>query len=168
MATNAHGLSVMPLCNIKKLMLDSSASPCTHAYEWTDHCVKASCSSRKDAQTSDRERNIVQACNEKEHAVREAGIAKKNRLDVQVQCERKLKKGGKDTCLKEEAKELEKAVIKLRTHWQVETKEGTIKDEEAEREASESGREISEVCASVSISTSESVIPFSRLLMQKD
>jgi hypothetical protein len=50
-----------------------------------------------------------------------------------VQCagvtDRELKKGGKVTRLEEEAKELEKAVIKL--HTQAEIKEGTIKDEES-------------------------------------
>jgi hypothetical protein len=43
--------------------------------------------------------------------------------------------------MEEEAKELEKAVIKLRT--QAEIKEGTIKDEEAARDAS--ARELNEV-----------------------
>jgi structural maintenance of chromosome 2 len=128
------------------------------AYEWTDHRAKVSL---KDAQISDRERDIAQARREKERAVREAGVAEKNRLDVQAQRDRELKKGGKVTRLEEEAKELEKAVIKLRT--QAEIKEGTIKDEETAREAS--GREVSEVRASVSVSTS--VIPFSRLLKHK-
>lgn len=112
------------------------------AYEWTDLRAKAS---RKDAQISDRERDIEQARREKERAVREAGVAEKNRLDVQAQRDRELKKGGKVTRLEEEAKELEKAVIKSRT--QAEIKEGTIKDEETALEASR--REFSEVRASV-------------------
>jgi structural maintenance of chromosome 2 len=128
------------------------------AYEWTEHRAKAS---RKDAQISDREREIAQARREKERAVREAGVAEKNRLDVQAQRDRELKKGGKVTRLEEEAKELEKAVIKL--HTQAEIKEGTIKDEETALEASR--RELSEVRASVSILAS--VIPFSGLLMHK-
>jgi structural maintenance of chromosome 2 len=128
------------------------------AYEWTDHRAKAS---RKDAQISDRESDITQARREKERAVREAGVAEKNRLDVQAQRDRELKKGGKVTRLEEEAKELEKAVIKSRT--QAEIKEGTIKDEETALEAS--GRELREVRASVSVSTT--VIPFSRSLMHK-
>jgi structural maintenance of chromosome 2 len=128
------------------------------AYEWTDHRAKVS---RNDALISDRERDIAQARREKERAVREAGVAEKNRLDVQAQRDRELKKGGKVTRLEEEARELEKAVIKLRT--QAEIKEGTIKDEESARDAS--GRELSEVRASVSVSTS--VIPFSRWLMHK-
>ncbi|KAF8489517.1 condensin complex subunit SMC2 [Russula emetica] len=112
------------------------------AYEWMDHRAKVS---RKDAQISDRERDIAQARREKERDVREAGVAEKNRLDVQAQRDRELKKGGKVTRLEEEAKELEKAVIKLRT--QAEIKEGTIKDEETEREAS--GRELSELEAAL-------------------
>jgi structural maintenance of chromosome 2 len=128
------------------------------AYEWTDHRAKVS---RKDAQISDRERDIAQARREKERAVREAGVAEKNRHDVQAQRDRELKKGGKVTRMEEEAKELEKAVVKL--HTQAELKEGTIKDEETAREAS--GRELSEVRASVSVSTS--VILFSHSLMHK-
>lgn len=115
------------------------------AYEWTDHRAKVS---RKDAQISDKERDTAQARREKERAVREAGVAEKNRLDVQAQRDRELKKGGKVTRLEGEAKELEKAVIKLQT--QTEIKEGTIKDEDTAREAS--GRELSEVRASVSVS----------------
>jgi hypothetical protein len=128
------------------------------AYEWTDHRAKAS---RKDAQIAERERDITQARREKERAVREAGAAEKNRLDVQAQRDRELKKGGKATRLQEEAKELEKAVIKLRT--QAEIKEGTIKDEETAREAS--GRELSEVRARSSPSIP--VISFPRSLMHK-
>src|SRR6266849_2381449 len=75
------------------------------AYEWTDHHAKVS---RKDAQISDRERDIAQARREKERAVREAGVAEKNQLDVQVQRDRELKKGGKGTPLEEETKELKK------------------------------------------------------------
>jgi structural maintenance of chromosome 2 len=115
------------------------------AYEWTDHRAKVS---RKDVQISDRERDIAQARREKERAVRETGVAEKNRLDVQAQRDRELKKGGKVTRLEEEFKELEKAVVKL--HTQAEIKEGTIKDEETALEAS--GRELSEVRASVSVS----------------
>ena len=61
----------------------------------------------------------------------EAGVVEKDRVDVQIQRDRKLKKGGKVT-------------IKLCI--QAENKEGTTKDEEALREAS--GRELSEVCPS--------------------
>src|SRR5882757_3831054 len=74
--------------------------------------------------------------------MREAGVAEKNRTEVQSQRDRELKKGGKVTRMEEEAKELEKVVTKLRT--QAEIKGGTIKDEEAARDAS--GRELSEVC----------------------
>ena len=56
-------------------------------------------------------------------------------------CRRELKKGSKVTRMEEEAKEFEKAVVKLRT--QAEIKEGTIKDEETARDASE--RELREV-----------------------
>ena len=66
--------------------------------------------------------------------MREAGVAEKNRTEVQSQRDRELKKGGKVTRMEEEAKELEKVVTKLRT--QAEIKEGTIKDEEAARDAS--------------------------------
>ncbi|KAH9957598.1 hypothetical protein BC827DRAFT_651097 [Russula dissimulans] len=112
------------------------------AYEWTDHRAKVS---RKDAQIGERERDIAQARRDKERAVREAGVAEKNRGEVQAQRDRELKKGGKVTRMEEEAKELEKVVIKLRT--QAEIKEGTIKDEEAARDAS--GRELSELDASL-------------------
>jgi hypothetical protein len=110
------------------------------AHEWTDHRAKAS---RKDAQIAERDRDIAQARRDKERATREAGVAEKNRLDVQTQRDREQKKGGKITRMEEEAKELEKAVIKLRT--QAEIKEGSIKDEEAARDVS--GRELSEVRA---------------------
>jgi structural maintenance of chromosome 2 len=112
------------------------------AYEWTDHRAKVS---RKEAQIADRENEVSQARREKDRALREAGVAEKNRVDLQAQRDRELKKGGKVTRLEEEAKELEKAVVKLRT--QAEIKEGTIKDEEAARDAS--GRELSEVRLSV-------------------
>jgi len=108
------------------------------AYEWTDHRAKVA---RKEAQIAEREHEADQARRDKERATREAGVAEKNRVDVQTQRDRELKKGGKLTRMEEEAKELEKVVIKLRT--QTEIKEGTIKDEEAAREAS--GRELSEV-----------------------
>ncbi|KAI0247376.1 condensin complex subunit SMC2 [Lactifluus subvellereus] len=101
------------------------------AYEWTDHHAKAS---RKDAQIAEREHDVAQARRDKERATREAGVAEKNRVDVQTQRDRELKKGGKVTRMEEAAKELEKAVVKLRT--QAEIKEGTIKDEEAARDAS--------------------------------
>jgi structural maintenance of chromosome 2 len=51
------------------------------AYEWSDHRAKAS---RKDAQIAERERDVVQARCEKERATREAGIAEKNRVDLQT------------------------------------------------------------------------------------
>jgi len=110
------------------------------AHEWTDHRAKVA---RKEAQIAEREHDVDQARREKERATREAGVAEKNRIDVQTQRDRELKKGGKVTRMEEEAKELEKVVVKLRT--QAEIKEGTIKDEEAAREAS--GREVSEVRA---------------------
>jgi len=96
-------------------------------YEWTDY---RSTVARKEAQIAERER-----------PTRKAGLADKNRVDVQTQRDRELKKGGKVTRMGEEAQELEKVVIKLRT--QAEIKEGAIKDEEAAREAS--GRELSKV-----------------------
>ena len=79
----------------------------------------------------------------KERATREVGVAEKNRVDVQTQHDRELKKGGKVTRMGEEAKELGKAVIKLRT--KSENKEGAIKDEEAAQKAS--WHELSEVRA---------------------
>jgi structural maintenance of chromosome 2 len=108
------------------------------AYEWTDHCAKIT---RKEAQIAEREHEADQAHREKERAMREVGVAEKDWVDVQTQCDRELKKGGKVPRMEEEAKELEKVVIKLRT--QAEIKEGVIKDEEAAREAS--GHELSEV-----------------------
>jgi structural maintenance of chromosome 2 len=76
--------------------------------------------------------------------MREAGVAEKNRVDVQTQRDRKLKKGGRATRMEAEAKGLETVAAKLRT--QAEIKEGAIKDSEAPREAS--GCELSEVRAS--------------------
>jgi hypothetical protein len=73
----------------------------------------------------------------------EAGVAEKNRVDVQTQRDRKLK-GGRVTWMEAEAKGLEMVATKLRT--QAEIKEVAIKDEEAAREAS--GHELSEVRAS--------------------
>ena len=108
------------------------------AYEWNDHRAKAS---RKDAQITEREREVAQARRDKERATGEAGVAEANRVDVQTQRDRELKKGGKVTRMEEAAKELEKVVVKLRT--QAEIKEGTIKDEEAARNAS--ARELSDV-----------------------
>jgi structural maintenance of chromosome 2 len=108
------------------------------AYEWHDHRAKAS---RKDAQITEREREVAQARRDKDRATGEAGVAETNRVDVQTQRDRELKKGGKITRMEEAAKELEKAVVKLRT--QAEIKEGTIKDEEVARDAS--ARELSEV-----------------------
>ena len=66
--------------------------------------------------------------------MREASVAEKNRLDVQMQRDQEQKMGGKITRMEEEARVLEKAVIKLRT--QAEIKEGTIKDEEVARDVS--------------------------------
>jgi hypothetical protein len=77
-------------------------------------------------------------------AVRDAGVAEKNRVDVQIRRDRQLKKGGKVTRM-EEAKELEKVVVKLRTRAGI--KEGIIKDEEPARGASE--RELGEVRVSL-------------------
>jgi len=112
------------------------------AYEWMDHRAKIS---RKEAQIAEKEHEFAQARRDKERAVREAGVAEKNRVDVQTQRDRELKKGGKVTRMEEEAKELEKVVVKLRT--QAEIKEGTIKDEETARDASE--RELGEVRVSL-------------------
>ena len=64
------------------------------AYEWTDHRAKIS---RKEAQIAEKEHEVAQARRDKERAVREAGVAEKNRVDVQTQRDRELKKGGKVT-----------------------------------------------------------------------
>jgi len=58
----------------------------------------------------------------------------KNWVDIQMQCDRKLKKTRKVTQVEEEAKELGKVVIKLCTKSEI--KEGTIKNEEAAWEVS--------------------------------
>ncbi len=107
-------------------------------YEWTDY---RSTVAHKEAQIAEREHQVDWACSEKDRLTREAGVADKNRVDVQTQRDRELKKGGKVMRMEEEAKELEKVVIKLCT--QAETKEGAIKDEEAAQEVS--GRELSKV-----------------------
>ena len=71
-----------------------------------------------------------------------ASIAEKDRVvQLQTQHDRELKEGGKVTRMEEEAKELEKVVIKL--HMQAEIKEGSIKDKKAARDAS--AHELSEV-----------------------
>ena len=57
---------------------------------------------------------------------REPGVVEKNWVDVQTQRDHELKKGGKVPRMEEEAKELEKVIIKL--HTQAEIKEGVIKD----------------------------------------
>ena len=82
------------------------------AYKWTDHRAKVP---RKEAQIAEWEHEVDRARLEKERATREAGVAEKNRVDVQTQRDRELKKGGKVTRMEEEAKELGKVVIKLRT-----------------------------------------------------
>jgi structural maintenance of chromosome 2 len=81
-------------------------------YEWLDHCAKALC---KDAQIAEREQDIVQVYCEKGHTMCEAGITEKNWVDLQMQHDCKLKKGGNVTSMEEEAKELEMVVIKLHT-----------------------------------------------------
>jgi hypothetical protein len=86
---------------------------------------------------------VDQRCSEKGRLMHEAGVAEKNRVDVQTQRDRKLKKGGRVTWMEAEAKELETVATKLCTQAQAENKEGAIKDEEALREAS--GYELSEV-----------------------
>ena len=108
------------------------------AYKWTDSRKKAS---RKDAQISQWEQDVVQACRKKERATRDASVAENNWVNVQTQRDRALKKGCKVTRMEDEAKQLEKAVIKLRT--QAEIKEGSIKDEIAAWDAS--AHELSEV-----------------------
>ena len=45
--------------------------------------------------------------------MREASVPEKDRVDVQIQRDRELKKGGKVTRMEEEAKELGKVMIKL-------------------------------------------------------
>ncbi len=108
------------------------------AFEWHDHRARAA---KKEVQIVEREHEVAQARHDKERATREAGVAGANRAEVQAQRDRELKKGGKVTRMEEEAKELEKVVIKLRT--QVEIREGVIKDEEAARDTS--ARELSDV-----------------------
>ena len=108
------------------------------AYKRTDNRKKAS---RKDPQISEWEQDVVQARRKKECATRDASVAENHWVNVQTQRDRALKKGCKVTRMEDEAKELEKAVIKLRT--QAEIKEGSIKDEIAARDAS--AHELSEV-----------------------
>jgi hypothetical protein len=78
--------------------------------------------------------------------LREVGVAEKNRVDVQAQRDRELKKGDKVTWPEEEAKELEKAVVKLRTQAGI---KGAIKDERAAWDASGCDSELGEVRPSV-------------------
>jgi structural maintenance of chromosome 2 len=79
------------------------------AYKRTDHRKKA----LGNAEISEWEQDIVQARRENERATRDASAAERNRVSVQTQRDRELKKGGKVTRMEEEAKGLEKAVIKL-------------------------------------------------------
>jgi hypothetical protein len=60
------------------------------------------------------ELQVDQRCSEKGRLMREAGVAEKNRVDVQTQRDRKLKKGGRVTRMEAEAKELETVATKLR------------------------------------------------------
>ena len=61
-------------------------------YQWIDHRAKVA---RTEAQIVD------QARGEKERATHEDGVAEKDRVDVQTQRDRELKKGGKVTQIKQ-------------------------------------------------------------------
>jgi structural maintenance of chromosome 2 len=77
------------------------------AYMRTDHRNKA----LRNVQISEWEQDVVQAHCEKECTRRDASVAEKNRVNVQMQCDRELKNGGKVTRMEGEAKELQKTVI---------------------------------------------------------
>lgn len=108
------------------------------AHEWTDHRAKVA---RKEDRIAEREHQVGQVRRQKARATREAGVAEENLVYVPMQRDRELMKGGRFTGLEEEAKEVEKVVIKSGT--QAVIREGVIEDEEAAREAS--GTELSEV-----------------------
>ena len=92
------------------------------AYESVDRRAKVA---RNEAHIAEQEHQLDQVLGGKERATREAGVAEKNRVEVQIQCNRELKNGRKVTQMEVEAKELGKVVIKLRT--KAEIKEGAIK-----------------------------------------
>jgi structural maintenance of chromosome 2 len=89
------------------------------AYEWTDHRAKVA---RKEAQITKWEHQVGQVLPRKERAIREVDIPEENRVDVQAQCDREIKMGEKVTRMGEDANELEKFMIKLRTQ------EGNVRD----------------------------------------
>ena len=118
--------SVLPLFSTKMPVPNLSIPHPTPillcAYEWTDHRAKVIC---KEAQITKREHQLDQVHGGKERATHEAGVAEKNWVDVEIQCNRKLKNGRKVMQMEVEAKELGKVMIKLRT--KAEIKEGTTK-----------------------------------------
>jgi structural maintenance of chromosome 2 len=94
------------------------------AYERKDHRAKIS---RKEAQIAEKEHEVGQARRDNERAVREAGVVEKNRVDVQTQRDHELKEGGKVTRMEEEAKELERVVVKLRTRQRLRSSPSRIR-----------------------------------------
>jgi hypothetical protein len=84
-----------------------------------DHRAKVP---RKEAQIAKWEHQVDQVLPGKERAICKADIPEENRVDVQAQCDREIKMGGKVTRMGEDPNELEKFVIKLRTQ------EGNVRD----------------------------------------
>ena len=95
---------------------------------------------RKEDQITERDQ-VDQVRRQKGGATGEAGVAEANRVDVPTQRDSEPMTSGRFTQLEEEAKEVEKVVIKLRA--QAVIGEGVIENEEAAREAS--NHELSEV-----------------------
>ncbi|KAG6816223.1 hypothetical protein H0H87_007594 [Tephrocybe sp. NHM501043] len=100
------------------------------AWEWTDAQEKVT---RKE-QEIENLKSEMEAVNRKmKKALREIEAAEKDVEVVTKKRDAEIKKGGKMKKLEEEVQELGKAAYKMKT--QVEIKEGTIKDEEANVEA---------------------------------
>jgi len=125
------------LCNTKNASELERLARVLRTYEWVDHRAKVA---RKEDQITERDQ-VDQVRRQKGGATREAGVAEANRVDVPTQRDSEPMTGGRFTQLEEEAKEVEKVVIKLRA--QAVIREGAIENEEAAQEAS--NHELSEV-----------------------
>ena len=96
------------------------------AWEWTDAQDKVT---RKEQEIEEKQAEIDAVDQGMKKALRESEAAEKDMEVVTKKRDAEIAKGGKMKKLEEEVQELAKAAYKIKT--QVEIKEGTIKDEEA-------------------------------------
>ena len=96
------------------------------AWEWTDGQERVV---KKEEEIEKKAAEIEEINKRKKRAMKEGDAAEKQQEDVTKKRDAEMKKGGKIKKLEEEAGELGKAAVKIKT--QAEIKEGTIKDEEA-------------------------------------